>query len=351
MPMWCLEASRHPSWKSPRAAGVCQPDSKDRQLCRVYGLGVAAILWTATLAILPLAFGPTIYGFLQLATLLWPILLAGLVAYIFYPRIQGPRDLELVGMWIRNGGRDRLPLESLRGQLIKAFFLPLMTSFSYSWIADANPGRWFEDPHWYFFAIAALYAVDTIFATIGYLSTSTRLGSDIRSTNPYALAWASALVCYPPFFQWLQDFGFNYRDGLIWSHWISEKGVLYYAWGGAIIALTGIYALSSVVFGIRFSNLTNRGIITHGPYRFTKHPAYICKNVSWWLISVPFLSTSGVKFAVASCVILLCINCIYYMRAKTEERHLMHDPVYRAYAAWISKHGLFARVKYSLKVA
>jgi hypothetical protein len=29
------------------------------------------------------------------------------------------------------------------------------------------------------------------------------------------------------------------------------------------------------------------------------------------------------------------------MRAKTEERHLMRDPVYVAYCAWIGQHGLF----------
>ena len=39
------------------------------------------------------------------------------------------------------------------------------------------------------------------------------------------------------------------------------------------------------------------------------------------------------------------MNLIYYLRAKTEERHLMRDPDYRAYAAWIAEHGLFARVR------
>jgi len=38
------------------------------------------------------------------------------------------------------------------------------------------------------------------------------------------------------------------------------------------------------------------------------------------------------------------VNLLYFMRAKTEERHLMNDPDYRAYAEWIEKNGLFARI-------
>jgi len=111
-----------------------------------------------------------------------------------------------------------------------------------------------------------------------------------------------------------------------------------------ILLLTSIYALSTVVFGIRFSNPTNRGIITHGPHRFTKHPAYVSKNLPWWLISVPFISAAGAATAAMHCAILLGVNGIYWLRAKTEERHLMHAPTYRAYAEWIANHGIFARI-------
>jgi protein-S-isoprenylcysteine O-methyltransferase Ste14 len=45
------------------------------------------------------------------------------------------------------------------------------------------------------------------------------------------------------------------------------------------------------------------------------------------------------------CAGLVAVNLIYYTRAKTEERHLMRDPDYRAYAEWIERHGLFARVR------
>ncbi len=35
------------------------------------------------------------------------------------------------------------------------------------------------------------------------------------------------------------------------------------------------------------------------------------------------------------------LNAIYYLRAKTEERHLSLDPVYVQYARWIDAHGIF----------
>jgi len=104
-----------------------------------------------------------------------------------------------------------------------------------------------------------------------------------------------------------------------------------------------IYALSTVAFGLRFSNLTHRGIITDGPYRWSKHPAYISKNLSWWLISMPFLSLPGWGESLRNCALLLLLNLIYYLRAKTEERHLGRDAVYLAYCAWIANNGLFRR--------
>jgi len=109
-----------------------------------------------------------------------------------------------------------------------------------------------------------------------------------------------------------------------------------------IIALLAVYSWSTVVFGLRFSNLTHRGIITNGPYRWSKHPAYIAKNLSWWLISVPFIAGAGWMQAVQSCLLLTGVNLIYFLRAKTEERHLGSDPVYRDYVRFIDRYGLFA---------
>ena len=90
--------------------------------------------------------------------------------------------------------------------------------------------------------------------------------------------------------------------------------------------------------------MTYRGIITSGPYRFTKHPAYVCKVASWWLISLPFFSTAGTKAALIQCASMMVVSLIYYLRAKTEENHLSNYPEYVQYAQWINDHGLFSRL-------
>jgi hypothetical protein len=42
---------------------------------------------------------------------------------------------------------------------------------------------------------------------------------------------------------------------------------------------------------------------------------------------------------------LALLNGVYFLRAKTEERHLSQDPAYVAYREWIARHGMFARAR------
>lgn len=343
MPMWWLEWRRARVCVDAQASPAAKPSGRCR--ARFYGLVIAALLWAVTLNVLPLASGSVLDGFWQVVVVVWPLLLMGAFLYVLHPSHQ-PSGLERIGCWLmlpRRGGR--FPWAVLRDQLVKAFFLPLMIAFAYDWVVQADPLNAVSRPAWYFIAVALLYLVDTVFGAIGYLSTFRRLDAHIRSSNPYWSGWCAALICYPPFFTWLQQAGFNYRDGKLWLDWLQSSQFLFQLWGGVIVLLTAIYALSTVVFGIRFSNLTHRGIITHGPYRWTKHPAYISKNLSWWMVSVPFVSSVDVRAAIFHCLVLLCINGIYWCRARTEERHLMADPDYRAYSAWIARHGVFARLR------
>lgn len=64
------------------------------------------------------------------------------------------------------------------------------------------------------------------------------------------------------------------------------------------------------------------------------------ENLSWWLISVPFLSTASPGEAIRNCACLAAVNVIYFLRARTEERHLSRDPRYVEYAQWIEQHGV-----------
>jgi protein-S-isoprenylcysteine O-methyltransferase Ste14 len=85
--------------------------------------------------------------------------------------------------------------------------------------------------------------------------------------------------------------------------------------------------------------------VTNGIYGWLKHPAYLSKNASWWLLSIPSLSTASTSNAIRLCLMLLCLNAIYYLRAKTEERHLSWDPVYRDYAKWMRQKDFGAQLK------
>jgi hypothetical protein len=92
-------------------------------------------------------------------------------------------------------------------------------------------------------------------------------------------------------------------------------------------------------------NLTYRGVLTNGPYAFTRHPAYLSKNLFWWLVTLPFLATTHSKVdAVRNTVTLALVSAVYFWRAKTEEKHLLgEDAKYRAYHAWMAEHGLITR--------
>lgn len=103
-------------------------------------------------------------------------------------------------------------------------------------------------------------------------------------------------------------------------------------------------------FGLRFSNLSWRGLVDSGPYRYTKHPAYISKNLYWWLHTVPFVGVSSSLDLWRNILGLSFVSLVYYLRAKTEERHLMAFPEYAAYAARIEQDGLLARCVRCLRV-
>ena len=121
-------------------------------------------------------------------------------------------------------------------------------------------------------------------------------------------------------------------------------------WGGWLVALSAVYAWATVAFGFRFSNLTHRGIITNGPYAWTKHPAYVSKNLFWWFAVLPFLATSGNPVdMIRNSFVLLVVTGVYYWRARTEERHLMADPAYREYAEWMERNGPIPRLINGLK--
>jgi len=196
--------------------------------------------------------------------------------------------------------------------------------------------------------VETLFLVDVQIGTVGYLLTFRPLDAQIRSGNPLLAGWVAALLCYPPFV-----WGTMGRSDVMgytaatadWGHWLAGSTPALWVWAALLVFLTGVYAWATFAFGIRFSNLTYRGVVTHGPYRFTRHPAYLAKNLFWWCSVMPFLVTNGsLTDMVRNTVMLAVVSGIYFWRAKTEEAHLLaEDAKYRAYHAWMAEHALITR--------
>ena len=231
--------------------------------------------------------------------------------------------------------------QHLLGWLVKGFFLPLMFGYMsqdmgrfLGYDANAAAGKPVFDV-----AYDGMYFMDVTLVSVGYLATLRLTDTHIRSSEPTLLGWAVALACYQPFWGLVSGQYLAYRTDYDWQQWLASDPGLSAVWGGAILLLTAFYLWATLSFAARFSNLTHRGIITNGPYRYSKHPAYLTKNLSWWLIAVPFLAQGGAWDGVLRCLMLLGVNLIYWLRARTEERHLSADPVYVQYALWMEDHG------------
>jgi len=236
-----------------------------------------------------------------------------------------------------------------RAWAIKAFFGAFMISIlppGFANIVNADLPAIVQDPvRSGTILFELLFLIDVQIGTVGYLFTLRPLDAHIRSGNPFLAGWVAALMCYPPFV-----FGIMSNDGVIgyehntadWAYWFQGHDLLLWAWAFWLAFLTAVYAWATVAFGIRFSNLTYRGVLTNGPYRFTRHPAYLSKNLFWWCSTLPFLVTNGsLVDMVRNTFFLGCVSAVYYWRARTEEAHLLaEDPKYREYHAWMAQRGL-----------
>jgi protein-S-isoprenylcysteine O-methyltransferase Ste14 len=233
------------------------------------------------------------------------------------------------------------------GWLVKGFFFPLMLVWSHGQVREVvnfhipeiTWQNW-VDLKLYDFLYPFSFYLDLVTITPAYVISLRVTDTHLRSAEPTMLGWAVALFCYQPFFSLFDRAYVAYEGPVSFGGWLKPFPTLRAIWAAVIIICLLIYALASVGFGVRFSNLTHRGILTNGMYRFSKHPAYLSKNLSWWLASTPFVMGGGSFWeAVRRCLLLGCVNFMYFMRARTEERHLSRDPTYVKYALWMNEHG------------
>lgn len=226
--------------------------------------------------------------------------------------------------------------------LVKAFFLPLMLVWLVGHIASIyshgtfylSKGLFFPNGYWMLFNI--IFLVDVTFFTLGYALEHPKLNNEIRSVDPWVTGWFIALICYPPF---------NNVSNQMLSWHSSDYPQFNSSWaqytaGIAILLLLSIYAWASVSLNLKASNLTNRGIVSSGPYALVRHPAYCTKTLAWWIGSLPILSSKwdlGLAAFLYGVFSVAGWSVVYYLRAVTEERHLMLDSDYQHYCKRVTR--------------
>lgn len=216
--------------------------------------------------------------------------------------------------------------------LVKMFYLPLMTTFvignsenAYRQLESYLTNQFIFTPQSLCMTIFPLiiniiFVIDTAFYTVGYAIELPLCKNTVKSVEPSALGWASALICYPPFLGILVSYVPWYSTDIplfqnVWLSIITDT---------IIIICYLIYLGGSVSLGWKCSNLTNRGIVQNGVYAYVRHPAYSAKNLAWWIGLLPNLSVPAILST-------LTYTVIYFIRAITEERHLLQDPDYQEY--------------------
>lgn len=253
------------------------------------------------------------------------------------------------------GAEDRVAVLST---ILKAYFGPMMVMWVMVSLTDAlalgsalageapSMGglRPLFDRFGYLLLLRLILIVDVLWFTAGYLIELPALRNEIRSVDPTWTGWLAALLCYPPFNQLtVAILGSELTELPQFANPLAQLVLCV-----TILILMGIYASASVALGFKASNLTHRGIVTRGPYRLIRHPAYTFKNMAWWIGSAPLVSVAFAHSTAAGLQALASVagwTLLYVLRALTEEEHLRSvDGDYAAYCAkvrWRFVPGLF----------
>ncbi len=221
--------------------------------------------------------------------------------------------------------------------LLKFFFAPLMINWCLIHIANLSgsllqlfdgieaglSGRVLFDNALFWASFQLILFVDTLLFTLGYIIEVPALGNRIRSVDPTFFGWFICLACYPPF----NDFTGRFLQWQSQDFPYFTNAFVHFTINVTLLIALAIFSWASVALGFKASNLTNRGIVSHGPYAFVRHPAYVAKNLAWWLGALPTFGMliaagnwRGLSYAVLA---VLGWTGIYVLRALTEERHLL----------------------------
>jgi protein-S-isoprenylcysteine O-methyltransferase Ste14 len=221
--------------------------------------------------------------------------------------------------------------------LLKFFFAPLMINWCLNHAGDMGnslvqfrdglaqglSGRALFDSSLFWACFQAILFVDTLLFTLGYIVETPALRNRIKSVDPTFFGWAICLACYPPF----NDFTGRFLQWQSSDFPQFQNTGAHFAANILLLCSLAVYSWASIALGLKASNLTNRGIVSRGPYSIVRHPAYAAKNLAWWIGALPNLylvfSSGNLRQATYALVALCGWTAIYVLRAITEERHLL----------------------------
>lgn len=318
------------------------------------GLGLTCLAW-ATLSEYQLATYAPFWRMLPYVLLLSPVAIIVAIAlgdHQFGPSKRGGYQLGLIA----RGNFSEVDWALLRDDLltwfIRGFFLPInfctlvATIDLFRGNEIAVLGGSFAQSE--YFVLTMIYAVIIAAVTPGYLFGARFIRTETKAVLATFFGWTVTLMCYPPFWDatlhWFNYYGYtpNPSWNEPWVALLQRAPLLLVAIGALIVLSSLIHLWGEAQFGIRSSNLSNRGIITVGPYRFSKHPVYVAKCVAWFLVWMPFVAGSDALEDLRLTVLFLCVCGIFFLRSFAEEKLLSTDEVYVAYAFWIDEHGIFS---------
>lgn len=219
---------------------------------------------------------------------------------------------------------------------VKLFFIPLMIPWTVEF-AVLIKGMLFDTTKTYssfvlyfneylFLLMTYLIGfVALLFYSFGYLIESHFFNNKIKSVDCTLMGWSVTLICYPLFITFVliaipfytNDMGF-----------FKSQEITFIIRVFLLIVMT-FKIWSIAILGAKCSNLTNRGIVTKGPYRWVRHPHYLAKLIVWWVTLIPAFALYD--FWIVGTMIFWTI--IYVLRALTEEDHLLKDEDYVAYCS------------------
>lgn len=355
--MGAVDLAAHRTWRQPQA-GIVQPLRliPGRVLSRtllhklVGALGVVAlalILYRSADIYRAPWYGTFLDQFYRALPWLVPLSLV-YVAALHCISVKASDHLESFGRVLLTLGREGDRAQAADFALIwlvKLFFLPLMYGYAVDdWLfffQQPFPDGSFRSVYEYLYRFA--FFVDVVFAIIGYALSLRLTGAHVRWPERTFRGWAVCLMCYMPFWQVIGRDFLAYDDSIVWGLLLEQHPLAYALWGSTILALLAVYGGSTVCFGMRFSNLTYRGTIWQGPYALVRHPAYICKNASMWMVQLPFLAAAPGE-AMANTLALAGIGLLYFLRARHEETCCSEARDYRLYVRFMDRHGLRPRM-------